>query len=83
MDFKFLNLHLVMNTKNALKMMTQMEVRKSAFLQVYQVPPQVTDQIGERRAILSALFDAGLIYEDNDVLKATDRGLRFLAFAGV
>lgn len=82
MDFKFLNLHLVQNTKNALRLMTQIEVRKSAFLQVYQVPPQVKDQVAERQAILNALLEAGLIYDENDVLKATEKGLRFLTFIG-
>ncbi|HSE29154.1 MAG TPA: hypothetical protein VLA77_01040 [Candidatus Saccharimonadales bacterium] len=82
MDFRFLNLHLVQNTKNALRVMTQSEVRKSAFLQVYQVPPQLTDPVTERQAILNALFDAGLIHEESDILKATEKGVRFLAFIG-
>jgi hypothetical protein len=83
MDFKFLNLHLVQNTKSALRIMAQIEVKKSTFLQVYQVPPQITDQVAERQAILTALFEAQLIYEEDDVLKPTDKGLRFLAFIGM
>lgn len=83
MDFRFLNLHLVQNTKNALRLMAQTEVQKAVFLQVYPVPQQVIDQVGERQAILNALSEAGLIYEDNNALKATDKGLRFLAFIGM
>lgn len=83
MDFRFLNLHLVQNTKDALRLMTRTEVPKAAFLQVYQVPQQVIDQVGERQAILNALSEAGLMYEDNNVLKVTDKGMRFLAFIGM
>ena len=41
--------------------MTQVEARKSAFLQVYQVPSQVVDLIGERQAILNSLNEVQLI----------------------
>lgn len=80
MDFRFLNLHLVQNTKNVLRLIAQVVVKKSVFLQSYLLPPQITDQVAERQAILDALFEAQLIEEENDVLKATDKGVRFLAF---
>ncbi len=83
MDFKFLNLHLVQNTKIALQTITQIEARKTIFLQAYQVPSHVANPIVERQAILSTLTEAGLIDENNDILKVTEKGLRFLNFIGM
>jgi len=82
MDFRFLSLQLVYNTKKALGLISQIEVKKSAFLLVYQVPPQVLDQVGERQAILNSLIGAQLIYEENDMLRVTAKGMRFLTFIG-
>lgn len=83
MDFKYLNLHLVQNTKNALKLMTGTEVKEATFLQIYQVSPQVGDAVRERQAILNELIVAGLAINNSGTLKVTDKGLRFLKFIGL
>lgn len=83
MDFKFLNLHLVQNTKLALRIINQGELRQDIFMQAYQVPDHVSNAVQERQAILDALGEAGLISNDSGMLKTTEKGIRFLSFIGM
>ena len=83
MDFKFLNLHLVQNTKLALRIINQAEIQQDVFMQAYQVPDNVHDAIQERRAILDALGEANLISNEGGMLRSTERGVRFLSFIGM
>jgi hypothetical protein len=83
MDFKFLNLHLVQNSKLALRIIKQAEIQQDVFMQAYQVPDHVPDVAQERQAILDALGEAGLISNDGGILRATEKGVRFLSFIGM
>ena len=78
MEFKYLNLYLVQNTKDALGVLANTPVLKNAFMQNYPVPSHIADPWGERMAMLNALIDAELITEQNGMIEATAKGKRFL-----
>lgn len=83
LEFKYLSLHLVQNTKNALKLMNDIEVQRNAFLQIYQVPQNTLNAEAERYAILEALTSNGLAVEDRGIMKITDKGVGFLRYEGI
>lgn len=82
-DFTYLNLALVLNTKNALLWFylqpSQSSTREN-FMNTYGLPPQIINPILEKEVIVNVLLTSELLKLENGMLTVTDKGEKFLRF---
>lgn len=83
-EFKSLSSYLVLSTKLALLHLNNNgPFTKDFFIQSIIVPPSVIDKLSEKFAIHNALLVNGLIEEKNGLQIITEKGKRYLKFAGL
>lgn len=83
-EFKYLNSILVLNTKAVLRDLYNKNepMTRELFIRSIIVPATVIDKLSEQLAIHNALLVNGLIEEKDSILIVTEKGVRYLKFAG-
>ncbi len=84
-EFAYLSLALVYNTKVALMWFYLQNANSSTkenFLNVYILPPQVTEPQIEKEAIFNSLLVNQLLEQNSGLFTVTEKGKRFLRYMG-
>jgi hypothetical protein len=86
LEFHFLKLALVSHTQLALAWFYYQPEKtavKNLFLTNFELPAYITNVTVEKEAVLNALVQAGLLEQDLNTLRVTQKGENFLRFINV
>ncbi len=86
LEFAYLNLALVFNSKRALQwfaLQPNKSSTKQNFFLAFQLPAQIADPATEKEAIFNVLLVNNLISQNGEVFTATEKGEKFLRHIGL